>query len=279
MKKSKNRLLLILLIFTVVVSLCIRRENTSLTTTYVTVSSESALNNISGLKIVHISDLHNAEFGHANSSLLEKISSENPDIIAVTGDIIDSRRTNTDIAVEFTSKACEIAPVYYVTGNHEARIPEYASFEAELINAGANVLRNNNILFEFNGVQINLIGADDPSFSDRTESDEKILDNYLNSLSSDSGQYKILLSHRPELFETYVKNRMDIVLCGHAHGGQFRIPFIGGVIAPNQGFFPKYTSGVYTSGNTNMVVSRGLGNSIIPFRINNPPEIVVITIN
>lgn len=90
------------------------------------------------------------------------------------------------------------------------------------------------------------------------------------------GGYTILLSHRPELFDVYVESGVDLVFSGHAHGGQFRIPFIGGVVAPNQGVFPKYDAGIFAEGNTNMVVSRGVGNSIIPFRVNNRPEVIII---
>ena len=93
---------------------------------------------------------------------------------------------------------------------------------------------------------------------------------------SEEDGYVILLSHRPELFDTYVENKVDLVFSGHAHGGQFRIPFIGGVVAPNQGVFPKYDAGIFTEGNTNMVVSKGVGNSIIPFRVCNRPEVILI---
>ena len=100
----------------------------------------------------------------------------------------------------------------------------------------------------------------------------------LSGLVSEETGYTVLLSHRPELFETYVSCGIDLVLSGHVHGGQFRLPFVGGLIAPNQGLFPKYDAGLYTEGNTNMVVSRGIGNSIIPIRFNNRPEIIVVTL-
>ena len=92
-------------------------------------------------------------------------------------------------------------------------------------------------------------------------------------------EYKILLSHRPEVFDTYVEKKMNLVLCGHAHGGQFRLPLIGGMIAPNQGLFPKYDGGIYEKESTTMVVSRGIGNSIIPVRFNNRPEVVMIVLH
>ena len=101
----------------------------------------------------------------------------------------------------------------------------------------------------------------------------------LKNLIDDESGYTILLSHRPELFETYMDGGIDLVFSGHAHGGQFRLPFIGGLVAPNQGMFPKYDAGLYTDGGTSMVVSRGIGNSIIPFRFNNRPEIVLVELN
>ena len=104
--------------------------------------------------------------------------------------------------------------------------------------------------------------------------------NYELTISDyDKNKYSILLSHRPELFETYVDNNINLVFTGHAHGGQIRIPFIGGIIAPNQGLFPKYTSGIFTKNETNMIVSRGIGNSLFPFRINNNPELVIVELN
>ena len=127
-------------------------------------------------------------------------------------------------------------------------------------------------------MKISLIGLEDPDTVDRDESVQTfILDEALEPFAEDES-YKILLSHRPEQFEVYVKHKVDLVLSGHAHGGQVRIPFAGGLVAPNQGFFPKYDSGLYVNGSTNMIVSRGLGNSIIPIRINNRPELVIITL-
>ena len=126
---------------------------------------------------------------------------------------------------------------------------------------------------------ISLIGLSDPDFTIKGDIFGEVpamVSTKLNNLADDENSYTILLSHRSGLFESYVHCNIDLVLSVHAHGGQFRLPFIGGLIAPNQGLFPQYDAGLYTSGSTNMIVSRGLGNSIIPIRFNNRPEVVVI---
>lgn len=242
----------------------------------ITIKSENLPDNFQGYKIVQVSDLHNAEFGENNSDLLSAIKEQSPDIIVITGDIVDSRKTDVQIARDFVNNSSEIAPVYYVTGNHEARVPVEDEIDNVKLNENVIVLHNKDILLEKGESAIQLIGVDDPDYKaikDSTEYMNKRLEKYCNN-----EYFKILLSHRPELFNVYVENDMDVVFSGHAHGGQFRLPFIGGVIAPHQGLFPEYDSGVYTNGNTNMVVSRGLGDSIIPLRINNPPELVVVTL-
>ena len=143
---------------------------------------------------------------------------------------------------------------------------------ALLTDAGVTVLRNASVRIR-NGVEsIRLIGVDDPSFGG-----EANLDATLEALSSDD--FTVLLAHRPEGIDEYAKWGIDLVLSGHAHGGQIRIPGIGGVYAPGQGFFPKYTSGEYAVGDTTMIVSRGLGNSVLPLRVNDRPEIVIVTLN
>ena len=112
---------------------------------------------------------------------------------------------------------------------------------------------------------------EDPAFSGT-----QAFSQALSDLASDA--FTVLLSHRPEFFDLYVQQGFPLVLSGHAHGGQIRLPFLGGILAPGQGFFPEYDSGLYTDETTSMVVSRGLGNSVFPFRLNNPPEIIIITL-
>ena len=163
--------------------------------------------------------------------------------------------------------------MYYVTGNHEARAPEAAQALLDgLTRAGVTVLRSEAVDLQEGGESIRLIGVDDPSFGG-----EANLDATLEALSSDD--FTILLAHRPEKIDEYAKWGIDLVLSGHAHGGQIRIPGIGGVYAPGQGFFPKYTSGEYAVGGTTMIVSRGLGNSVLPLRVNDRPEVVIVTLN
>ena len=232
----------------------------------------------SGFRIAQVSDLHNAEFGNRNENIRGRLSQCDPDIIVLTGDLIDSRHTDIEIALDFAGEAVLIAPVYYVTGNHEARVPEYEELKMGLIEAGVMVLENQKIQITRDGESITLMGIQDPSFrTDYLFGDaESVSRQAITSLQNESDGFTVLLSHRPELFDLYVDTGVDLVFSGHAHGGQFRLPFVGGLVAPNQGFFPKYDAGQFIEENTTMIVSRGVGNSIIQFRINNPPELVVV---
>ena len=252
--------------------------NTALELNTYTISSSKLPQSFDGYRIAHVSDLHNAEMGKDNEKLLTILRDADLDMIAITGDLIDSRSTNVEIALNFIREAVKIAPCYYVTGNHEARVNEYGELKAGMEAAGVTVLEDVNTKISMEGETITLIGVNDPSYqTDYLFGDaQTVVDTKLTELHSDSDEYTILLSHRPELFDTYADHGMDLVLSGHAHGGQFRLPFIGGLVAPNQGLFPEYDAGIYTEDNTNMLVSRGVGNSILPFRINNRPEVILI---
>lgn len=251
--------------------------NTALMANTITIADSRIPAAFSGFRIAQISDLHNAEFGKDNAKLFKRLSECEPDIIAVTGDLVDMNHTDLDVAITFAQKAIRIAPVYYVTGNHEAHLPQYDALRDGLEAAGVILLDDKALQLEHDGAKITIAGLSDPDFRTRYDMFEETSAAgaaFKKQIHADQG-YTILLSHRPELFESYVNCGADLVFSGHAHGGQFRLPFIGGLIAPNQGLFPKYDAGLYIDGDTQMVVSRGIGNSIIPVRFHNRPEIVL----
>lgn len=252
--------------------------NTALELNRYTITSSRLPKSFDGYRIAHVSDLHNTQIGENNEKILTILREADPDIIAITGDLIDSRNTDVEIALQFVQEAMKIAPCYYVTGNHEARKSEYNKLKSGMESNGVIVLEDSNAEINIDGNTITIIGVNDPSFqTDYLFGDsESIMNTKLAKLHTNEDGFTILLSHRPELFDTYVAHDLDLILSGHAHGGQFRIPVIGGVVAPNQGFFPEFDAGIYTEGNTNMFVSRGIGNSILPFRINNRPEVILI---
>lgn len=253
--------------------------NTALMVSTVTVSSNRIPTAFNGFLIAQVSDLHNAVFGENNAELLQILSECKPNIIVVTGDLVDAEHTDIDVALDFAKEAAQIAGTYYVTGNHEGSLSQYDELKTGLESMGVVVLEDTSMQLEYNGEKVTLIGLSDPSFTLKGNMLGEVpamVDTKLRGLIGDKDDYTILLSHRPELFETYVNCGVDLVLSGHAHGGQFRLPFIGGLVAPNQGLFPKYDAGLYTKGDTNMIVCRGLGNSIIPIRFNNRPEIVLL---
>ena len=231
--------------------------------------------------IAQVSDLHNAEFGGGNGELLTILEEAEPDLIAITGDLIDSRRTDPAPALAFLEGAVELAPVCYVTGNHEFRAYDaYQDLKSQMEELGVIVLENEAVVLE--AVPLRVIGLDDLSFgvrSDPSASPEQILEDALTALAPQAGEEDlrtVLLAHRPEYVELYAQHGADLVLSGHAHGGQVRLPGVGGLYAPGQGFLPAYTSGLYQIGETSLVVSRGLGNSLFPLRVNNRPEVVLV---
>ena len=274
---TKNKTLCVLAGIFLVLIVWTAWGNTALELNTYTICSGELPDAFDGFRIAQVSDLHNAEFGDRNQRLLEMLQEAEPDMIAMTGDLIDSQKTDLAVALAFAKEAAQIAPCYYVPGNHEARVSEYPELKAGLENAGVTVLDDAQVKIETSGKSITVIGVNDPSFhADYLTGDAAVIDQKLSELATEDTGFTILLSHRPELFDTYVSHDIDLVFSGHAHGGQFRLPLIGGLVAPNQGLFPKYDAGLYSEGSTNMIVSRGLGNSIIPFRFNNRPEVVLI---
>ena len=217
-----------------------------------------------GFRIAQVSDLHNTK----NEKLLPLLEKAEPDVIVLTGDLIDSRNTDVAAALDFVREAVKIAPCYYVSGNHESRVPERYDLWAGLQELGVMMLDNASAELERGGERIRLIGLADPDFGGNPGA-------MLEELTVEDKGFTVLLSHRPELFDVYTEFSVDLVFSGHAHGGQFRLPILGGLVAPHQGLFPEHDAGLFTENGTAMLVSRGVGNSIIPIRFNNRPEIVL----
>lgn len=271
MKNKKKIVKLIKITCVVVLFICFFwYENHHLTVTTYTYQSEKTDADLNGYRIVQISDLHNAEFGHDNRKLLEKISELEPDIIVITGDIVDSNHTDIKTSISFVKQAVLISDVYYVTGNHEYWLTK--DEQAELFNGieqtGAVILNNESINISVGESGFCLIGLDDNSLSNGT------LDHLISEIDDD--KLSVVLAHEPQYLSKYASTGCDLVLTGHAHGGQFILPFVGAIVAPDQGFFPEYTSGKHQEKETTMYISRGLGNSIIPVRLFNDPEIVCV---
>lgn len=268
------------LLFALCIALFCIWQNNSILITKLTYSNLKLPEEFDGYVIVQISDLHNKEFGANQGKLLEKLKSVSPDLIVITGDLVDSRRYHLDSAMQFVNGAVKIAPTYYVPGNHEARLKRFADMKSSLIRAGVHVLENSREKLSAGESSIDLLGVRDPAFAHLSSKGEEPAAELAEILAQWSSQdaFQILLSHRPELLALYAENHMDLVFTGHAHGGQVRLPFVGGLLAPNQGIFPRYTSGSYMRDRTTMYVSRGLGNSRFPVRVFNRPEIVVVTL-
>lgn len=280
MKRKTKIIILISILLLFLICLYLYYENNYLQVSNYTIESDKIPKDFNKFKIVHISDFHNTKSKKLKDNLIKEIKNNKPNIIALTGDLIDANKTDIDIAISFVKKINNVAPIYYVTGNHEANINNYDELKEKLKNNKVIVLDDNVEKLKVNDKEINLIGINDPQMSHNDYSkDSVIVKDKLISIQYNKNNFSILLSHRPELIKTYAEHSFDLVLSGHAHGGQIRIPFIGGLVAPNQGLFPKYTSGIYELANTKMIVSRGIGNSILPFRINNRPELVVIELN
>ena len=246
-------------------------NNHWLVTTKHVYESEEIPKSFDGFRIVQISDLHDAKFGGNQKHLIDKVRAAKPDVIFLTGDLVDSRRYDLPNSLLAVEQFVEIADVYYVLGNHEVALNQVDEIYAALTELGVHVLSNEAVVLERDGERIATLGIEDPLMGQTVSAsiDEalQLVDNQL---------FTMLLSHRPEQFETYVEKEMDLVFTGHAHGGQIRVPYVGGLIAPSQGIWPTYTAGMFEKNDTNMIVSRGLGNSLFPLRIFNLPEIILI---
>jgi predicted MPP superfamily phosphohydrolase len=229
--------------------------------------------------IAHVSDYHNRSSSVVDNQIFESLKERKPNIIVITGDIVDSKRTDVDVSVEFASKLCEIAPVYFVTGNHESNVKADDSEAFEklidgLTEAGVNVLRNSSVkITNGSGDSFNLYGIDDPYFYGGFEQVFQRTEILCNDFSMKENEFNILLAHHPETLSVYYKYNIDLVFSGHAHGGQVTL-FGKAIMAPDQVNFPPYTSGLYKMGDTQLVLSRGIGYSFLPIRVFCRPHLV-----
>lgn len=279
MKKHKNLILgLSALVFSVF-GRFLYLENNALTKTKLKYVSKKIPKSFEKFKILQISDLHNKLFGKNQEKLIRNIIEENPDIIVVTGDIYFSYNKKITNSMLFLRQISQIYPVYFVTGNHEQRDKKWDKHRKVIESFGVKILDNKIERIYKDKDFIQLYGLKDPSFYFKTIR-YKVFEEKLKKLQSklDDSKLGILLSHRPERFNIYEQNGVDLVFCGHAHGGQIRLGNIG-IISPGEGFFPKYTAGKYEKGKTTMILSRGLGRTIFPTRLFNRPDIVIVSLH
>ena len=235
----------------------------------------------SQVRFVFISDLHCKEYREKNRDLVAKIKEQNPDFIAVGGDMVNKYSADDHVMRELLPQLTEIAPTYCVLGNHELAHKNEIDFKNDIDSTGAKLLDNEMVTLNINGEEILLGGMSDFPYYDLYAPDYDTPERYFWDEFKENSKncYSILLHHQPEYLEGIMQNsNVDLVMCGHTHGGAVQIPFVGGVFAPNQGFFPKYDKGEFDLYDTKMIVSAGLGDAYPILRINNCPEISVVDI-
>ena len=216
-------------------------ENTNLKNKEYEVKSDKLPLNFNGYKLLHISDFHNTNSKRIKTKIIKAISKNNPDIIIITGDLIDSRRTNIYTVKEFLRTIVNFVPVYYVLGNHESRLADVQKLINEVESVGVNVLRNETIDIYVNNEHIKITGLEDPAFYTSCETSDELvayINNVLKVIENKENNFNVLITHRPEYITQYAQHNYEIVFTGHAHGGQIRLPIFGGVIAPRSRIFP-----------------------------------------
>lgn len=272
--------IILLLIFAII--LFCYYQNNKIDLTKYTVKSDKIYNDT---VVVHLSDLHSKPF----KKVIKKLLIIKPNAIMITGDYINDHCKNKEKMLDFGKELVKIAPVFYITGNHERRLTNFDEIMNDLSQIGFNVLLNKTITATINGNEISILGLDErqADFDDyKARKNGTFVYNdmspYFKELDKCKG-FKFVLSHFPENFENVKENNysqydFDIQLSGHAHGGQFILPFIGPIFSPGQGFLPKYARGSFGD-RPKLIISRGLGNAEFPLRLFNHPEINIITLS
>lgn len=244
-----------------------------------------------GFRIVQLSDLHGKWFGEQNSRLFQSILRQKPDVVVTTGDMLDNPHEHGASFLELTRQLTQHVPVYCVRGNHEQRSAErdneiavLEKYENALRLSGAILLNDSTALFSRDGAELLFYGITLPMFCYKPQAAKnpgrclpaEMISKHLGMV--DENHCCILLAHTPLFFPSYEAWGADLVLAGHMHGGLVRLPGLRGLLSPYHRFFPEYDAGLFTYGESNMVVSRGLGEASLRVRICNPPEIVVVSL-
>ena len=258
----------------------VRDGNQRLVTISYTLRNPSLPAAFDGLRILHLSDLHAATFGKNQRRLLEVIDHLDADMVFITGDLIDRRRTVSDRSMQpaltLLKELSKRLPTVRVDGNHEPSSGMSARFQALADATAVQNVTGRALTVKKGDDRLVILGVPDMATTNLNEAAWEARMRELCAPYKD--EFRLVLSHRPQFFDAYVRAGLPFVFCGHAHGGQFRLPLLGALYAPEQGILPKLTQGLHRRGNTQMLINRGLGNSGFPIRFGNYPEIGVITL-
>lgn len=279
-KSKKHRgcgCLTVLIVAALIAALCaflIKDSRDELEISRYEVASSKLSESFDGFTIVQLSDLHGARFGEDGTELVDKVRELAPDIIALTGDFVTDEG-DLESVEKLAPRLTELCPVYFVSGNHEFGSGLAQRVRNIMESAGVKYLSNEYLTISRGEDSVLLGGVEDPNaYADMLTPEE--LAQKMNEASP--AAFKILLGHRNYWMEEYPELPVDLILCGHAHGGLVRIPGVGGLIGTDRHLFPDFVEGEFNNGNYTMIVSRGLGNSVPIPRIFNRPEIVCVTL-
>jgi len=288
MKVKRKNLLIIVILLVIIAVGRIYFDNNILEVSHYTVASNKIPTSFKGFKILQLSDLHSKSYGNYNDKLIKKVNSEKPDIVVMTGDMVNAKDADFEVFINLAEQIGKRYETYYIVGNHEQNLNDDKRKELmdKLNEIGIRVLDNEKVTITRGMDSINLYGL---WFNLRYYKDlsneytkniffgAEQIQSILGSLDTDS--YNILLTHNPLYADTYSNWGADLILSGHIHGGMIRIPFAGGLLSPERDLFPEYDAGKYEVNNKVLIVNRGLGNGDFGFRVFNQPEISIITLS